>query len=71
MREEFEPNDTDHQLVKDLYEIWDHLNQRTMLEDWHDAEQIREEALDLSRTALSTYAHVPRLKVCTGAYAAR
>ena len=47
MREEFEPNDTDHQLVKDLYEIWDHLNQRTMLEDWHDAEQIREEALDL------------------------
>ena len=47
MREELEPNDTDHQLVKDLYEIWDHLNQRTMLEDWHDAEQIREGALDL------------------------
>ena len=47
MREEFEPADTDHQLVKDLYDIWDNLNQRTMLEDWHDAEQIREEALDL------------------------
>ena len=47
MREEFEPADTDHQHVKDLYDIWDNLNQRTMLEDWHDAEQIREEALDL------------------------
>ena len=47
MHEEFEPADTDHQLVKDLYDIWDNLNQRTMLEDWHDAEQIREEALDL------------------------
>ncbi len=47
MREDFEPTDNDHQLVKDLYEIWDNLNPRTMLEDWHDAEQIREEALDL------------------------
>ncbi len=47
MPEEFEPNDTEHQLVKDLYEIWDNLNPRSMLEDWHDAEQIREESLDL------------------------
>ena len=47
MPEEFEAKEDDHQLVKDLYEIWDNLNQRTMLEDWHDAEQIREEALDL------------------------
>ena len=47
MREEFEPAEGDHQLVKDLYEIWDNLNTRTMLEDWHDAEQIRDEALDL------------------------
>ena len=47
MPEEFEAKDTDHQLVKDLYEIWDNLNPRTMLEDWHDAEQIREEALEL------------------------
>ncbi len=47
MPEEFEPKDEDHQLVKDLYEIWDNLNSRSMLEDWHDAEQIREEALDL------------------------
>ena len=47
MRDDFEPSDSDHQLVKDLYEIWDNLNTRTMLEDWHDAEQIRDEALDL------------------------
>lgn len=47
MSEEFEPTETDHQLVKDLYDIWDNLNSRSILEDWHDAEQIREEALDL------------------------
>ncbi len=47
MAEEYEPDENSHQLVKDLYEIWDNLNPRTMLEDWHDAEQIREEALDL------------------------
>ena len=47
MSEEFEPTETDQQLVKDLYEIWDNLNPRSILEDWHDAEQIREEALDL------------------------
>lgn len=47
MDEEFEPNENSHPLVKDLYDIWDNLNPRTMLEDWHDAEQIRDEALDL------------------------
>jgi arginine decarboxylase len=47
MDDEFEPGEASHPLVKDLYDIWDNLNPRTMLEDWHDAEQIREEALDL------------------------
>lgn len=47
MDETFEPSRDAHQLVRDLYDIWDNLNQRSMLEDWHDAEQIREEALDL------------------------
>ena len=47
MPEEFEAKDTDHQLAKDLYEIWDNLNPKSMLEDWHDAEQIRDEALEL------------------------
>lgn len=47
MPEEFEVKETDHELAKDLYEIWDNLSTRTMLEGWHDAQQIREEALDL------------------------
>jgi arginine decarboxylase len=38
--------DTDHELVKDLYQLWDKVNQSRMLETWHDAQQIREEALD-------------------------
>lgn len=47
MNEAWEPTAESHQLVKDLYEIWDHLNKKTMMEDFHDAEQIREEALEL------------------------
>ena len=47
MPEEFEAKPSDHQLVKDLYEIWDNLNPKSMLEDWHDAEQIRENCLDM------------------------
>ena len=47
MPEEFEAKESDHQLVKDLYEIWDNITPRNMLEDWHDAEQIRDEALEL------------------------
>ena len=47
MPEEFEAKPDDHKLVKDLYDIWDNLSPRSMLEDWHDAEQIREEALEL------------------------
>ena len=47
MPEEFEPTKEEHELVQELYSIWDNLNQNRMLEDWHDAQQIREEALDL------------------------
>ena len=47
MPEEFEAKESDHQLVRDLYDIWDNIDSRNMLEDWHDAEQIREEALEL------------------------
>ncbi|MFW5534085.1 MAG: biosynthetic arginine decarboxylase [Prevotella sp.] len=47
MPEEFEAKESDHQLVKDLYEIWDNITPLNMLEDWHDAEQIRDEALEL------------------------
>ncbi len=49
MPEDFEPGPDDHKLVHDLTDIWDKLSSRSMLEDWHDAEDIREEALDLFR----------------------
>ena len=49
MPEDFKPGPDDHKLVHDLTDIWDHLSSRSMLEDWHDAEDIREEALDLFR----------------------
>ena len=52
MPEDFQPDEDDHQLVHDLTEIWDKLSTRSMLEDWHDAEDIREEALDLFRHGL-------------------
>lgn len=39
--------ETDHELVKELYNIWDVLTPTKMLESWHDAQQIREESLDL------------------------
>ena len=45
--EEKDIQDDDHELVKELYAIWDNLSQARMLEAWHDAQQIREEALDL------------------------
>lgn len=64
MDEEYEPNESSHKLVKDLYEIWDNLNQRSMLEDWHDAEQIREDALNLFEHGLvdlKTRAEIERM----------
>ena len=43
--EELEENA--HELAKELYDIWDRLDQSRIFESWHDALQIREEALDL------------------------
>lgn len=40
-------SEEDHELVRELYDIWDKINSGRMMEDWHDALQIREEALDL------------------------
>ncbi len=42
-----EIEDNAHELTKELYNIWDRINPTTMFEDWHDALQIREEALEL------------------------
>ena len=64
MDENWEPGLNDHELVQELYEIWDNLNQSRMLEAWHDAQQIREEALDLFSHGivdLKTRAQIERL----------
>ncbi len=37
----------EHELVKELYDIWDNLNMQNLFEGWHDAMQCREEALDM------------------------
>ena len=42
-----EISEDDHELIRELYNIWDRLDQQNILESWHDALQIREEALDL------------------------
>lgn len=62
--EEDEITENDHELVQELYELWDKLNQPRMLETWHDAQQIREEALDLFSLGLldlKTRAQIERL----------
>jgi arginine decarboxylase len=62
--DETQPGPSDHELVQELYSSWDRLNQSGMLETWHDAEQIREEALDrfsLGLLDLKTRAQIERL----------
>jgi len=59
-----EISDDDHELVRELYDIWNTLNQNHMLESWHDAQQIREEGLDLFSHGivnLETRAKIERL----------
>lgn len=45
--EDDEVGENEHELARELYQIWDKLNQQRIFESWHDALQIREEALDL------------------------
>lgn len=40
-------DDDAHELAKELYNIWDKIDPSRVFEDWHDALQIREEALEL------------------------
>lgn len=42
-----EISEDDHELARELYSIWDKINASRVFEDWHDALQIREEALEL------------------------
>jgi arginine decarboxylase len=45
--EDFEFNKDDHEIVRDMHTILDSLTDLTMIEAWHDAQQLREETLDL------------------------
>lgn len=46
-RDSDELDENPHELARELYDIWDCLDQSRIFESWHDALQIREEALDL------------------------
>lgn len=64
MDEDEEPKEDDHELVLELFSLWEQINQPRMLETWHDAQQIREEALDLFSLGLldlKTRAQIERL----------
>jgi arginine decarboxylase len=53
-----------HELAVELYDIWDKLSQPRLFESWHDALQIREEALDmfsLGMLDLNTRAQIEKL----------
>jgi arginine decarboxylase len=65
---EWDPDDEvseeDHEMVKEMLQLFENLNQPRMLETWHDAQQIREEALDrfsLGLIDLDTRAKVEKL----------
>ena len=61
-KEELEENA--HELTRELYNIWDNMNTPRLLESWHDALQIREEALDLFSLGmldLNTRAQIEKL----------
>jgi len=63
-KEEEDISENDHEMVKELYTLWDKINQTRMIETWHDAQQMREEALDLFSLGLmdlDTRAKVERL----------
>ena len=61
-KEELEENA--HELARELYDIWNNMNSPRLLESWHDALQIREEALDLFSLGmldLNTRAQIEKL----------
>ena len=61
---EEEIGENDHELLREIYDLWDNFSQPRMLETWHDAQQIREEALDrfsLGIIDLKTRAQIERL----------
>ena len=56
--------DDAHELVRDLYDIWNKLTPNRLIEQWHDAMQAREDVLELFNIGLvdlNTRAKVERL----------
>ncbi len=45
--DDFKITKKDHEIVREMYTILDSLTNLTMIEAWHDAQQLREETLDL------------------------
>ncbi|MGM9873271.1 MAG: biosynthetic arginine decarboxylase [Muribaculaceae bacterium] len=63
-RDDAEVGDDAHELARELYSIWDTLDSHNIFESWHDALQIREEALDLFSLGmldLTTRAQIEKL----------
>ena len=61
-----EVTENDHELLRELYGIWDTLNQNRTAGSWHDAQQIREEALDLFSHGIVDLQTRARLSGCIG-----
>ena len=63
-RDDMEIDPEAHELARELFSIWDKLDRQNLFESWHDALQIREEALDLFSLGmldLTTRAQIEKL----------
>ena len=63
-RDDEEIGENPHELAAELYNIWDKIDSARVFEDWHDALQIREEALErfsLGLLDLKTRAQIEKL----------
>ncbi len=63
-KDDDELDDNPHELAAELYNIWDKIDSSRVFEDWHDALQIREEALErfsLGLLDLKTRAQIEKL----------
>jgi len=57
-------DENEHEIVVEMHEILESISVRTMIEAWHDAQQLREEALDrfiLGMVSLATRAKTEKL----------
>lgn len=63
-------DENDHELTKELYDIWDKINPTRLFEDWHDAIQIREEALERFSLGLLNLTTRAKVENSSGAWPA-